>query len=333
MRNYITFLLLLISLNVWAQKGLEITEMRWGADFNIHITFSNDSTTIQDVKALYHTSENFATGNEVTYYPVTLDHGFIQNLKDKKIDSISISKKIELNPSESKIKSLWSELHPELGGGYIHFINCIIYAFESGNLSLTAPLMTRPNTSWKPNPMTETYLRTKKWAYFAPNNQKLAQKEFKIQQKNNDLGDIALLPKSFIELFMNTSDKDYNQLINDKEINKLAIIDMIRLLVGARYLGKDQINYVQNSVVKSVMHYNINNLPSVIIFDNYEAAVAMTLDNDGYKIEKVVINKQETLSADELNIRLEKMEAVIHEINEVNKKVFENKLKSYYKED
>ncbi len=106
---------------------------------------------------------------------------------------------------------------------------------------------------------------------------------------------------------------------------------MIRLLLGTRYLGADQINYIQNSVIKAVMHYNINNLPSVIIFDNYDAAVAMTLDNEGYKIEKVVVNNEETLSTEELNERLGKMEAIIREINEVNKKVFESKLKSYYK--
>jgi hypothetical protein len=105
---------------------------------------------------------------------------------------------------------------------------------------------------------------------------------------------------------------------------------MIRLLLGAKYLGKDQIYFVQNAVVKSVMHYNINNLPSVVIFDNLDAAVAMTLDDNGYKIEKIVINNQGEHSPGELDQRVKKIEAVLRQINQANKKVFENRLKSYY---
>jgi hypothetical protein len=330
MRIYQSLLILFLSIHTFAQEKLEITSMKWGADFNIHITFSNDSTTIHDVKALYHTSQNPGMNSELTYYPVMLDPDFIKNLKDKKIDSISQIKKNDTNQTGGYTKTLWSALHPELGGGYIHFVNCLIYAFESGNLNLKSPLMTRPISQWKPNPVTESYLRTKKWDYYVPENQKLAHKEFNIQQKNDELGNILLLPESFITLFKTTDDKDFQTLIQKKDLNKVAIIDMIKLMLGAKYLGKEQIDYVQNAVIKSVMHYNINNLPSVVIFDNYDAAVAMTLDNEGYKIEKVVINNEETLSAEELNSRLEKMEAVVHEINEVNKKVFENKLKSYY---
>lgn len=331
MRNYLSIFILICSLQTFAQEKLEITTMEWGADFNIHITFSNDSTTIHDIKALYHTGQSSSATNELTYYPVTLDPEFIQNLKDKKIDSISRNKKNDLNQNEGQIKTLWSALHPELGGGYIHFVNCLIYALESDKLNLKAPLMTRPISQWKPNPVTESYLRTKKWAYYVPDNQKLARKEFNIQQKNNELGNILLLPENFITLFITTDDKEYQNLIQKKDLNKVAIIDMIKLMLGTKYLGKEQIDYVQNAVIKSVMYYNINNLPSVVIFDNYNAAVAMTLDNEGYKIEKVVINNEETLSSEELNSRLEKMEAVVNEINEVNKKVFENKLKSYYK--
>ena len=113
-------------------------------------------------------------------------------------------------------------------------------------------------------------------------------------------------------------------------MNKVAIIDMLRLMLGSKYLAIEQIDYIQNAVTKSVMHYNINHLPSVIIFDTYNAAVAMTLDENGYNIEKVVFNNEEQLSQIEINDRLTKMEAVISEINEINKMVFEKNLKNYY---
>jgi hypothetical protein len=330
MRYYLILSFSLLTIITHAQNRYEISDMKWGADFNIHITFSNDSTSIHDVKALYHTSDNSNSGGEVTYYPVSLDPTFIENLKNKNINSLTSEPITKTNKDKNKIKTLWSTLHPKLGGGYIHFINSIIYALESGKLNLTAPLMTRPISTWKPKPMTQTYKRTKKWKCFIPNNQKLAHKEFKIQAKNGELGDIELLPTYFVDLFKNTTDKQYARLKSNKDFNKTAIIDMIRLLLAAKYLGNEQIDYIENAVIKSVMHYNINNLPSVIVFDNYEAAVAMTLDNDGYKIEKVVINNEELLSTEEVEKRLTKMEAVIHEINEVNKMVFEKKLKNYY---
>ncbi len=306
--------------------------MKWGADFNIHITFSNDSTSILDVKALYHSSSNDGIKNAITYYPVALDPTFIENLKNKKLESFNDDSTNNKSMQSNKSKTLWSALHPQLGGGYIHFINCLIYSFESGNLNLTSPLMTRPKSDWKPKPMTETYLRTKKWDYYVPNTQKLAQKEYKKQTKQNQLGDIVHLPSGFIELFNNTNDKKYAELKKGHEINKIAIIDMLRLLIGSKYLAKQQIYYVQNAVVKSVMHYNINHLPSVVIFDTYNAAVAMTLDNDGYNIEKVVFSNENDLTQNEIDTRLKKMEAVIAEINEINKKVFEKNLKEYYTE-
>lgn len=304
--------------------------MKWGADFNIHITFSNDSTSIHDVKALYHSTNDGVVNNVVTYYPVALDPTFIKNLKNKEIESLSNNNVNKENKSIDKSRNLWGALHPHIGGDYIHFINCLIYSFEAGNLSLTATLMTRPNLNWKPDPVTEAYLRTKNWEYYVPDNQKLAKKEFKIQKKQDELGDINLLPSTFIELFNSTNDKKYYEMIRSHDMNKVAIIDMLRLMLGSKYLAIEQIDYIQNAVTKSVMHYNINHLPSVIIFDTYNAAVAMTLDENGYNIEKVVFNNEEQLSQIEINDRLTKMEAVISEINEINKMVFEKNLKNYY---
>ncbi len=326
--KYITLLAaILIITNVTAQNKVEITEMQWGTDYKIHITFSNDSSTIHDVKALYHSQDEGENSNQITYYPVYLDPTFVNSLKDKKIDTTKISEV----KSGDDYKTLWGAIHPVLGGGFIHFINSLIYTVESGNLDLKAPLMKRPETDWKPSPITESYKRTKKWKYYIPDNQKLAHKEYKIQEKNNELGDIKLLPEYFITLFLTTDDKKYEQFVKNNEINKVAIINVMRLMLGSRYLGKEQIAFVKGAVIKAVMKYNMNNLPSIIIFDNYNAAVAMTLDSEGYNIEKVVFHDSQNISDKEKQERFNKMQAVIRQINEANKKVFEKSLKNYYK--
>ena len=108
-----------------AQRN-EISSMRWGADFNIHITFSNDSTSILDVRGLYHstsTMPQMAVGEEeVTYYPVTLDPDFVGALKDKRLETFGDDTTVKFSDTV-RATTLWSALHGEIGGGYIHFIN------------------------------------------------------------------------------------------------------------------------------------------------------------------------------------------------------------------
>ncbi len=321
-----------LALNSWAQRtnSSQISEMEWGADFKLHVKFSNDSTTIHDIKGLYHsTSADYANSGQVTYYPVMLDNAFVEALKDREIDSFVDSAQT-MAQQQQKMKTLWSALHYQIGGGFIHFVNCLVYTFESGNLSLTAPLMKRPHSDWKPKPMTESYKRTQKWEYYAPVNQELAQKEYKLKLKKNQLGDLALLPSAFTQMFLTTNQKAYDALLLQKKTHELAIIDMVKLLVGANYLGQEQIDYIQASVLKAVMQYNANNLPSVIIFDDFDAAVAMTLTGDGYKIDKIVFNNELDIAPEAMNQRIERMEGIIKQINETNKKVFEKNLKSYY---
>jgi len=317
-----------------AQKN-EISSMRWGADFNIHITFSNDSSTIYDVRGLYHstsTMPQMAVGSEeVTYYPVTLDPDFVDALKNRSIESFADDTATERTETTPRATTLWSALHNEIGGGYIHFINCLIYSLESKNLNIYSPFYRRPESNWKPNPMTESYRRTCKWKYYCPDNQKLAQKEYYLKEKNGELGDISLLPKSFIELFLTTTQKQYEQLALKGETHKVAIIDMIRLLLSANYLGVDQITLIQGAVSKSIIKYSMNSLPSVIIFDDFGAAVAMTLDNEGYKIDNVVFSQQDELSEEEISQRMQLMQGVIKQVNAVNRKIFERNLKNYYK--
>lgn len=326
---------LLIATSALAQKN-EISSMRWGADFNIHITFSNDSTSILDVRGLYHstsTMPQMAVGSEeVTYYPVTLDPDFVDALKNKRLESFGDDTTTTLKFSDTtRAKTLWSALHGEIGGGYIHFINCLIYSLESKSLNLYSPFYRRPKSNWKPKPMTESYRRTCKWEYYCPDNQKLAQKEYYLKEKNGELGDIKLLPKSFIELFLTTNQKQYEQFAAHGETNKVAIIDMMRLLLSANYLGIDQITLIQGAVSKSIIKYSMNSLPSVIIFDDFGAAVAMTLDHEGYKIDNVVFSQQDELSEEEISQRMQLMQGVINQVNSVNKKIFERNLKNYYR--
>lgn len=326
---------LLIATPALAQKN-EISSMRWGADFNIHITFSNDSTSILDVRGLYHstsTMPQMAVGSEeVTYYPVTLDPDFVDALKNKRLESFGDDTTTTLKFSDTtRAKTLWSALHGEIGGGYIHFINCLIYSLESKSLNLYSPFYRRPKSNWKPKPMTESYRRTCKWEYYCPDNQKLAQKEYYLKEKNGELGDIKLLPKSFIELFLTTNQKQYEQFAANGETNKVAIIDMMRLLLSANYLGIDQITLIQGAVSKSIIKYSMNSLPSVIIFDDFGAAVAMTLDHEGYKIDNVVFSQQDELSEEEISQRMQLMQGVINQVNSVNKKIFERNLKNYYR--
>lgn len=333
-KQIFTLVFLFLSFYSFAQStnSIEIADMKWGADFNIHIKFSNDSTSIYDVQALHHSlSQNKYSNSAATYYPASLDAEFINSLKDRKIESfVEDSNSISATKPQSNNQTLWSAIHYNIGGGWIHFINCLVYAFESNSLSLTSPLMQRPESNWKPSPMTESYKRTKKWKYYAPVSQKLAIKEYKTKEKQNDLGDIPILPEQFTELFINTSDKEYISLTAKNKLHKKAIIDMVKLLVGANYLGQEQINYIASSITSSILKYNVNNLPSVIIFDDFEAAVAMSLNKDGYKIEKVVFNNEEELTEDEIIQRKERMQGIIKHINEINKKVFEKKLKNYY---
>ncbi len=323
---------LLSSMLTKAQNQLEISEMKWGADFNIHIKFSNDSSSIYDVQALYHSSsENSFSNSQATYYPVSLDEDFVNSLKNRKIESfVGETKDSTKTKGIEKSQTLWSAIHYDIGGGWIHFINCLVYSLEAGHLSMTAPLMKRPESNWKPSPMTESYKRTKTWEYYAPVNQKYAIKEYKIKEKKNELGDIPYLPSQFIELFTNTSQKEYLLLKEQKQLHNKAIIDMVKLLLGSNYLGQGQIDYISNAVISAVLKYNVNNLPSVIIFDDFEAAVAMTLNNEGYQIDKVVFNNESELTRDEIDQRIERMEGIINHINTVNRNIFEKKLKSYY---
>ena len=326
------YVLLIFSMvSMGQQKMPSISELKWGRDYNLHVKLSNDTNYVMDVRALHHTDEfSFDSESEsATFYPVNLDEDFINHLKTRKLEA----EKQNINdslPRKGQPTTLWSALHGTLGGGYVHFVNCLVYALESQYLNLADPIMLRPQSKWKPKPVTQSYKRTKKWSNYIPYDQKLAQREYKLRKRENDLSDLQGVPSKFLELFLETSQKDYENLTNEGKRMHIAQIDLIRMLLGAKYLGVNQIEYIQQRVASSILLYSKNNLPSIIIFDDYKAAVAMTLDRSGYKIDYVVFQDQETISKHENEQRLSKIELFIATINEANDKVFRKRLSTYY---
>ena len=111
---------------------------------------------------------------------------------------------------------------------------------------------------------------------------------------------------------------------------ELAKIDMIKILLGSNYLSEPQIKYIKSMVQKAVTKYAENQLPSVVIFDNFNAAVALILNENGYNIEKIVFAKEKDISPIEIENRIIVITDIIEKINETNKELFQQKLKNYY---
>ncbi len=300
--------------------------MKWGQDLKIELELVNDSVYVMDVKELHH-SDGSIKNNSPVYYPVSLRLDFIEKLKGRNIENESTT---ELDTSKVKPTTLWSAIHKKIGGGWIHFINCMLYSLETKTLDITSPLMVRSNSKWRPKPMTQSFKRTKKWNYYIPVNQKLAIKEYKVRKKNDELGDIKSLPKEFIELFLNTSDSDYQKLITSNNRKQKAKIELVKVLLGANYLSQIQIDYISNAVLKSAIKYSATQLPSVIILDDLNAAVAMSLSEKGYQVEEIVFSDEDRWTSEVMNTRRKKIYALINNINEINKRMFEQRLKTYY---
>lgn len=312
-----------------------IKEMSWGTDYKIKLKLKNDSVQVYNVKELHHTEadkNNMPKG--FTFYPVNLDKNFIQRIQEKEITT-----KLDTAPHDSlraqdlvdsKETTLWSALHGHIEGGWIHFVNTLLYSLENGYINLKSPLMKRPDSDWEPDPVTESYKRTRKWDYYVPINQRYAIKEYKTRKKNGKLGDLQYIPQRFIQTFLNTNNREYKKLRNNDKKKKLAQIDLIKLLVGSRYLSTIQINYIKNMVLKAVTQYSKNRLPSVIIFENFNAAVAMTLDQKGYHIKKIKFKDVHKVSEHQLDIRRKAINDIVNNINDMNKEMFQKELKNYY---
>ena len=310
--------------NLFGQDRLRtfgISEIKWELDYQIFLKMANDSSYNYDIRQLFHIPKNetdFAT--DYIYYPVNLGIEYINDVNNRN-DSLL---------SGSGYRTLWSALHESVGGGWVHFTNCLLYALETGHLSLTAPLMQRIRTKWKPNPVTDSYLRTKKWKYYTPVHQKEAEKEYELRKELNELGDLKSIPPAFIELMRSTSERDYRKLTEKGELNKSAKIDLVKLMMGANFLGEVQIIYIRNAVLKAVRNYAANKLPSLIIFDEFDAAAVMTLVPEGYQIEAVVFRASSEITELEKQDRTSKMIDIISKINSYNHNSFIKRLDNYY---
>lgn len=327
------FLFLLSIPEIYSQtpmNKLYIKDMQWGVDYQIHLTLFNDSSYTIKVDDMIHSSSvsGDTASNNFVYYPVMLARDFAEKLKE--VTKQDTAKLTLANTTPAKAVTLWSALHTSLGGGWVHFVNCLLYSLETHYLSLTAPLMERPKTSWKPHPMTEKYKRSRKWKYYVPVDQKQAQKEYTLKAKENQLADLHDVPADFIKLFQETSSRDYEKMVATHDAKKQARIDLVKLLLGSGYLGEPQISYIKTMVQKAVVQYSYNQLPTVIVFDDLDAAVVMSLNEAGYNLEKVIFRNAKELTDEDKSQRQQKIERTIIAINKVNQKVFEQRLKKRF---
>lgn len=319
-----------ISLVVLGQSSIIpfVKDMQWGIDYQIHFTLSNDSSYSLSINDLYHaSSKTDSLSNDFVYYPVMLARDFVDKLNTQKIDERKLTQDQNLS---NKPTSLWSALHYSIGGGWIHFLNCLEYSLESKYLDLKAPLMVRPRTDWKPEKASDAYLRTKDWQYYIPYEQKNAKKEYKLRKKEGQLSNLQHIPKPWLELFLKTNQKKYDKMVVQRDFKSVAKIDLVKLMLGANYLGNAQLSYIRTMVQKSILQYSFNRLPSIIVFDDLKVAVVMALDEQGYRIEKIVYQNGGALTDEEKYLKEDHIKKTIRSINLLNQKLFEQKLRKYY---
>lgn len=302
-------------------KKTVVSEIKWELDYQIFLKLTNDSSYSYDIRQLFHIPKNeIDITSDYIYYPVNPGI-YYSNEVNSRSDSFNYN---------SGYPTLWSSLHESVGGGWIHFTNCILYTLETGQLSMEAPLMQRIRTKWKPIPPTDSWLRTRKWKYYTPVLRKEAVKEYNLRKDRGELGDLKSIPREFITFALETKDKEYRKLREQGDMNKIAKIDLVKLIMGASFLGEIQINYIRSAVLKAVKNYAANMLPSVIIFDEFDAAAVMTLVPEGYKIDAVAFKKEPELTVEEKELRIARMKAIIDQINSYNNNLFIKRLGNYY---
>ncbi len=327
-KKYLLLVFLLIPGFLYAQSDLifsRISEMKWELDYQVYLRMKNDSAYTYDIRQLFHIKKYPSdTTIDFIFYPVNLGEEYINNLPDRTVTDI-----IDRKPPS--LKTLWGALHESLGGGWVHFINCLLYSLETRQLDLTAPLMKRPATKWKPDPVTDSYKRTRKWEYYIPVDQKLAIKEYKLRMKRNESGDLRNIPKEYIELFLETNNNEYNKLIEKGEFNVSAKIDLVKILLGSNFLGEIQIDYIRNQVLNSVKNYSINRIPSILVFDEFDAAAAISMDPNGYKLDALAFRTSADLTYEIMEAHRNEIRKIIKDINTYNQNSFRKQLLNYYR--
>ena len=203
-----------------------IRSMEWGSNLKIRQELSYDSSYVLDVSQLPHSNRQYGQPSDrYTYYPARLSEDFIAELKKISIHEIDSTRE-EQNQSSNNT-TLWSALHNLIGGGWPHFINTLLYSLEQDYLDLMAPLMKRPETRWKPDPVTESFQRTRKWDYYVPVNQRHAHREFKRRKADHELGEIRDVPDEFIRLFRETGNWEYKRMIRRGSKRKVARLNQV----------------------------------------------------------------------------------------------------------
>jgi len=310
-------------------QTIEVKQLIWGRDYQIYLQMSNDSIFQYDFDQLImaNPDEAFDRPTRFIFYPVTFDLNYIDSLL-----LIRNKKDYTANPSTAGNRkvSLWGAVREEIGGGWVHFINCLLFALETRQLTVDAPIFLRPQSTWKPNPVTETWQRTHRWKYYIPVEHRYAIKEYKIRKKKKQLTEIESLPESYLQAFLHTTDRRYKKLLKKGDYRTLGKVDLIKLLLGAQYLGDAQIEYIKSRVLQSIQNYNSRYRPSVLIFDRYNAAAVVTLDGPGYKVQKIVFRDEDMMSPEQRMQRINIIRGIIELINVSNNEAFKQRLANMY---
>ncbi|NJK86788.1 MAG: hypothetical protein HC906_13250 [Bacteroidales bacterium] len=106
---------------------------------------------------------------------------------------------------------------------------------------------------------------------------------------------------------------------------------MVKLILGSNYLGEAQITYIKSAVLTAVKNYTLNRLPSVLIFDDFDAAAVMSLNLDGYFLDAIVFKKASEMTPEDIQQKQKVIIDIIKNINSYNHKNFMTKLGNYYK--
>ncbi|MCX7987252.1 MAG: hypothetical protein N2662_09975 [Bacteroidales bacterium] len=326
----ITMGICLITLAYTQQQTIQVKQLVWGPDYQIYLQLNNDSIFQYNLDQLIiaNPDEAFNRNTKFIFYPVTFDLDYIDSLLSLK------NKKEFTNEQETKTPrkvSLWGSVREDIGGGWIHFINCLLFTLETRQLTLDAPILMRPQSKWRPNPLTETWKRTHRWKFYIPVEHKYAVKEYKIRKKNNQLAEIESLPEDYLRIFLKTNDRRYKKLLKQGDYRTLAKVDLIKLLLGAQYLGEAQIEYIRSRILQAIRNYNSRQRPSVLIFDKYNAAVVVALDGLGYKAQKIVFRDEESLSPEQRIQRINIIRGIIELVNVSNNEAFKQRLENMYK--
>jgi len=314
------FIMLFVGFCAWASLHAQVAEMKWELDFEVYLKMQNDSNYTYSISELLHITDvrNLDYTTEFIFYPVHPGESYSKIILEK-----DTARKLNYN-------TLWGTLHARIGGGWIHFTNCIAYALETQILNLREPIMVRPETAWKPKPATKSWKRTRKWKYYVPVSQKLARREYRKRIREKVPDELDNLPESYIRLFLDTSDKDYMKMRDEGKLNELAKIDLVKVILGANYLGEEQISYISHAVFSAITEYSGNLLPTVLIFDEFDAAAAMSLNRDGYVPDEIVFRTSAGLTDKDMQTHKKDIQAIIRDINRYNKEAFQKRLGNYY---